>query len=261
MDFDRFKQINDQRLNYREMEDASVISAYRNVGCGDGYRIYLKVDERQDGGIIADASYTTTGCGFGVTALAMATEWVKGKRIDDAGNIKTEDIESLFEFPPMRKNYPESAVEAMQKAVSDYKNNTGIPPEDVITKGVALKKLKSQGHLRGENLKQIILEGENLKGIDLSGADLSNSFLQNTNFENAVLRGTKLRGAFLNDSNLKNADLRGADLRWCKLTGALLDGSLLEDALYDVGTRMNPRYTHLFKQMKKQGKEIYVKEA
>jgi len=55
MDFDKYKEINDQRLNYREMEDATVISYYRNTGCGDGYRIYLKID---DSNKVTDASYT-----------------------------------------------------------------------------------------------------------------------------------------------------------------------------------------------------------
>ena len=45
MNFEKFKEINDTRMNYREMEDASVVSNYRNVGCGDGYRIYLKIDK------------------------------------------------------------------------------------------------------------------------------------------------------------------------------------------------------------------------
>ena len=256
MDFDRFKKINEEKLNYREMEGASVTSAYRNVGCGDGYRIYLKVNADN---IIGDASYTTTGCGFGVTSLEMATEWVKGKSIQEAEKITAQDVESLFKFPPMRKNYPESAVEAIQKSITDYKDNTGIQPEDMITKSTALKKLSTDGHLRDANLKQIILEGENFEGVDLSGADLSNAFLQNTSFQNATLRGAKLRGAFLNNSNLQGADLSKADLRWCKLTGAILEGAILEGALYDVGTRMNPQYSHVFKSMKKMGKDIYVK--
>ena len=160
MDFEKYKEINDQRMNYKEMEDATVVSSYRNVGCGDGYRLYLKIDEQSSEKTILDASYTTTGCGFGLAALAMATEWVKGKPLERAESITSEDIENLFEFPDRRKNYPESAVEAMQKAVADYKNGTGVKPEDRITRAYALEKLKEQGHLRGEKLTQIILEGE-----------------------------------------------------------------------------------------------------
>ena len=258
MDFKKFKKINDDRLNYREMDDASVISAYRNVGCGDGYRIYLKIAEDKYKKRVIDASYTTTGCGFGLTALAMGTEWLKGKTVEEAEKINSGEIEKLFEFPPMRKNYPDSAVEAIQKALADFKNGTGIKKEDVISKTYALEKLRREGHLRNENLKQIILEGEKFDNIDMSGADMSNAFLQNTSFENANLQKVNFKGAFLNDANLKGADLRGADLRWCKLTGAILDQAKLNDAVYDIGTRMNPKYSFFYKDMKKYGKKIYL---
>lgn len=260
MDFERYKEINDKRLNYREMEDATVVSSYRNVGCGDGYRLYLKIDEESPEKRVLDASYTTTGCGFGLAALAMATEWVKGRTLDEAGAISSEDIESLFEFPERRKNYPDSAVEAMQKAVADYRNGTGIKPEDRITRAYALERLKEQGHLRGEKLTQVILEGEDLSGVDLSGANLQSAFLQNASFEGANLEGARLRGAFLNNCNLKNANLRGADLRWAKLTGAKLEGTQLEGAIYDIGTKLDPRQTQLFKIMKREGRELYTEK-
>ena len=178
MDFERFKKINDERMNYREMEDASVVSSYRNLGCGDGYRMYLKIDPGQNR--IVDASYTTTGCGFGLASLAMATEWAKGRSLEEASAITSEDIERMFEFPERRKNYPQSAVEALRKAVADYTNGTGILPEDQISGKVALEKLEAQGHLRGEKLTQVILEGEKLSGIDFTDANLSNAFLQNS---------------------------------------------------------------------------------
>lgn len=260
MDFEKYKEINDQRMNYKEMEDATVVSSYRNVGCGDGYRLYLKIDEQSSEKTILDASYTTTGCGFGLAALAMATEWVKGKPLERAESITSEDIENLFEFPDRRKNYPESAVEAMQKAVADYKNGTGVKPEDRITRAYALEKLKEQGHLRGEKLTQIILEGEDFSGVDLSGANLQNAFLQNASFEGANLRGARLRGAFLNNCNLKNADLRESDLRWAKLTGANVEGAQFEDATYDIGTKLDPRQTQLFKVMKREGRDLYTEK-
>ena len=260
MDFERFKEINDTRLNYREMEEADVVSSYRNVGCGDGYRLYLKFDESDPEKRVTDASYTTTGCGFGVAALAMATEWVKGKTLAQAEAITAQDIEGMFEFPERRKNYPDSAVEAVQKAVADYKNGTGIKPEDRISKQAAMDKLKSQGHLRGEKLTQVILEGEDLHGVDFSGANLGNAFLQNANLEGANLSGARLRGAFLNNCNLNGADLRGADLRWAKLVGAKIEGARFEEAVYDIGTRLDPKQIHLFKVMKKEGRDVYLEK-
>ena len=255
MNFEYFKKINDEKLNYGEMEEPTVISSYRNVGCGDGYRIYLKIDNN----IVKDASYTTTGCGFGLAALAMATEWVKNKSVGDVENISSADIETLFEFPPLRKNYPDSAVEAMQKAINDYKNGTGINIDTHLTKNKILDLLKKEGHLKNLVLKQAVLEQENLSGIDLSNTDLSNAFLQGANLEGANLEGVNLRGAFLNQCNLKNANLKNADLRWCKLSGANLEGTIFTDALYDIGTRVDSKYIPIFKHMKQAGKESYAK--
>ncbi len=251
MDFERFKKINDERWNYKEMTDATLISSYRNTGCGDGYRIYLKIDETNPSKNIVDASYTTTGCGFGLVSLAIATEWIKGKTMEEAENITVEALEREFEFPPRRKNYPLSAVECIQKAVCDYKNGTGINPKESVSGASALQKLKEQGHLRKASLKQVILEGVDLSGVDLSEADLSHAYLTNCNFTNANLNGARLRGAFLNQANLTNADFRGADLRFAKLTGAKLEGTRFEDALYDMGTRIDARSTHVFSVMKK----------
>ena len=116
MDFERFKKINDEKMNRREMADATVVSKYRNQGCGDGYCIYLKVED----GVVRDASYTTEGCGFGLVALAMITELVKGKSVEEAGKITPEDIDRAFTFPDRRKNYLTSAWEAMQGALKAY---------------------------------------------------------------------------------------------------------------------------------------------
>jgi hypothetical protein len=241
------------------MEEATVVSSYRNTGCGDGYRLYLKIDE--DAGIIADASYTTTGCGFGLVALAMATEWVKGKTPQQAADVSPEQLEEMFEFPERRKNYPQSAVEALQKAIADYRNGTGIQPGEQVSRAVALGKLKEQGHLRGEMLKQVILEGEDLSGVDFEGADLSHAYLINCNFDNANLKNVRLRGAFLNNSSLRGADFREADLRWAKLTGTDIEGARFDGAFYDIGTRLDPRHTHLFGVMRQGGKDIYLEPA
>lgn len=261
MDFERFKKINDERLNYREIEDASVVSSYRNTGCGDGYRLYLKIDEGDPEKRVIDASYTTTGCGFGLVSLAMATEWVKGKSLQKAGEITVEDIENEFNFPPRRKNYPASAVECLRKAVSDYRSGTGIDPKDRVSRKSALEKLKKQKHLRNADLRQVILEGENLQEVDLSGADLSHAFLTNCSLKGAKLKKARLRGAFLNNADLTGADLREADLRWAKLTGAQLKDVRMNNAVYDVGTRLDPRHNHLFAIMQRgKGMDIYMQK-
>ncbi len=252
MDFERFKQINDTRMNYHEMEDADVISSYRNTGCGDGYRLYLKVSpSNQSTQVVTDASYTTTGCGFGLVSLAVAAEWLKGKTLEQAAQITAEDIENEFQFPPRRQNYPESAAQCVRKAIKDYRNGTGMDPSIQISGKKVLSILKSKGHLRGVDMSQVILEGENLGGVDFTNANLSHSFLNNCCLEKAIFFRARLRGAFLNNANLREADLREADIRWAKLTGADLEGVLLEDAIYDIGTRLDPNQTHRFDIMKK----------
>lgn len=256
MDFKRFKEINDTRLNYREMDDATIVSNYRNTGCGDGYRIYLKIQDDK----IIDASYTTTGCGFGITALAMATLIAKDKSIEEAENLTEEDIEKAFEFPERRKNYPKSAIQALHQALKDYRNGNSIPAEKRITGSRALEILKEKGKLSGESLPSIILEGKDLSTVDFSGADLHNAFLQNNNFSGANFEGANLRGAFLNNCDLRNANFKGADLRWAKLTGTKIEGANFTDALYDIGTRVESKNLHIFDVMKKVGKDIYMQQ-
>ncbi len=248
MNFEKFKEINDQKLNYGEIENAEIVSFYRNQGCGDGYRIFLKLQENGESKIIKDAKFTTTGCSFSFVALAMGLEFIKNKTLEEAQKISSKDIETLFEFPERRKNYPESAAEAIQKAIEDYLSGKRI---EFITKSVILKKLKEQGHLRNENLKQVFLENQDLRNIDFSGANLQNAFLQNANLEGANLQNANLKGAYLNQANLKNANLENSDLRFAKLVGANLEGANLTNALYDIGTRVDPKNLHIFSKMKK----------
>lgn len=254
MDFALFKKINDERMNYREMEDATVVSSYRNVGCGDGYRVYLKIEN----GKILDASYTTTGCGFGIVALAMATEIAKGKTVEEAEQLTEEDIEKAFAFPERRKNYPQSAIAALRLALKDYREGKGVDPDKRITGLKALAMLKENGHLRNCDLSSIILEKQNLNGVDFSGSNLHNAFLQNNSFEGASFEGANLRGAFLNGCNLKNANFRKADLRWAKLTNVNLENADFTDALYDIGTRVEAKNLYIFEKMKKVGKDLYL---
>lgn len=115
MDFERYKRMNDEKEGCREMADATVDHTYRNDACGDGYRIFLKVSPQ---GVIEDASYTTTGCGFGLAALAVITRLVKGKTLEEAAKVGPAEIEADFEFPERRRNYPVTATEAMGQALA-----------------------------------------------------------------------------------------------------------------------------------------------
>lgn len=114
MDFDRYKKMNDEKENFRELADATVEHVYHNNACGDGYHLFLKVAD----GVIQDASYTTSGCGFGLAALAVATRLVKGKTLAQAAALSPADIEADFEFPERRRNYPQTAIEALRETLA-----------------------------------------------------------------------------------------------------------------------------------------------
>lgn len=254
MDFDKYKEINDNRQNYREIHDATIISHYKNTGCGDGYRIFLNIEKDK----IADASYTTTGCGFSVVALEMATEWSKNKSLQEIKNLTADELDRMFSFPDRRKNYPESAVAAIHQAIEDYESGNIIPPSMRINSAKAFTILAEKGNLQNENLSGISLEGQNLAGVDFSGANLHNAYLQNSNLKGANFSGANLKGAFLNNTDLIEACFDGADLRWCKLSGAKLEGATFKAAIYDIGTRVDNVNLHIFKEMIKKGKEAYV---
>lgn len=257
MNFEKYRLINDQKINFREMDEADVVSNYRNQGCGDGYRIYLKVED----GVITDASYTTTGCGFGLAALAIVCDLAKGKSLAEAEHITTDDINAgLDQFPPRRQNYPESALEAFRIALADYLAGKGRPEEmrEEIRRA-ALDKLAGGGDWVGENIGAVNLDEAQLENIDARGVNLGKASLRGANLRGANLTDANFRAAFLNDADLRGANLTGADLRWCKLSGAKLEGAIVTGALYDVGTRLDPEWTHLFEQMREEGKAIFVK--
>lgn len=259
MNFEKYQQINEQKINFGEMEDADVVSDYRNQGCGDGYRIFLRVE----GGRIVDSSYTTTGCGFGLAALAIVTDLARGRTLEEARAISTDDINAgLDGFPPRRQNYPESALEAFQQALDDLDAGRGRP-EDVLeqSREDALRKIADGGNWVGENIGAVNLDGKNFDGLDARGVNLSRASLRNTSWREADLTDANLRLAFLNDADLSGAKLVGADLRFAKLDGADLTGADLTGAVYNAGTRIDQKWLHLLESMREEGKLSFVRSG
>ena len=114
MDFDRFKAINDEKRHVGVLDDPTVVGRYRNAACGDDYLIYVKVE----GGRVKDASFTTSGCGFGLAALSLAAEWIIGKTLDEAANLTEADVEAgIGGFPERRRHYPRMAVEIFRETL------------------------------------------------------------------------------------------------------------------------------------------------
>ena len=85
--------------------------------CGDVMRLQIKVS---DGGIIEDAKFKTYGCGSAIASSSLVTEWVKGKSIDEAGQITNTEIADELALPPVKIHCSVLAEDAIKAAVEDY---------------------------------------------------------------------------------------------------------------------------------------------
>jgi nitrogen fixation NifU-like protein len=91
--------------------------------CGDVMKLQVKVDEAT--GIIADAKFKTFGCGSAIASSSLATEWLKGKTVDEALAIKNTDIVNELSLPPVKIHCSVLAEEAIKAAIGDYKKKQG----------------------------------------------------------------------------------------------------------------------------------------
>jgi nitrogen fixation protein NifU and related proteins len=87
--------------------------------CGDVMKLQLKVNEST--GIIDDAKFKTFGCGSAIASSSLATEWLKGKTVDEALNIKNTEIVSELSLPPVKIHCSVLAEDAIKAAINDYK--------------------------------------------------------------------------------------------------------------------------------------------
>jgi nitrogen fixation NifU-like protein len=94
--------------------------------CGDVMKLQIKVNER---GIIEDARFKTYGCGSAIASSSLLTEWVKGKTLDEARNIKNTEIAEELALPPVKVHCSVLAEDAIKAAIENYhtKNVTDQP--------------------------------------------------------------------------------------------------------------------------------------
>ncbi len=85
--------------------------------CGDVMKLQLKIS----GGVIEDARFKTFGCGSAIASSSLATEWVKGKTLDEAFQIKNTEIVNELNLPPVKIHCSVLAEDAIKAAISDYK--------------------------------------------------------------------------------------------------------------------------------------------
>jgi nitrogen fixation NifU-like protein len=92
--------------------------------CGDVMRLQIEVDEHNN--IIKDAKFKTFGCGSAIASSSLATEWLKGKSIDEALAIDNMDIVEELALPPVKIHCSVLAEDAIKSAIYDYKKKNNI---------------------------------------------------------------------------------------------------------------------------------------
>jgi nitrogen fixation NifU-like protein len=86
--------------------------------CGDVMRLQIRVD---DAGVIKDARFKTFGCGSAIASSSLATEWLKGKSLDEASTIHNSMIAEELSLPPVKIHCSVLAEDAIKSAIDDYK--------------------------------------------------------------------------------------------------------------------------------------------
>ena len=86
--------------------------------CGDVMRLQIRVN---DAGVIEDARFKTFGCGSAIASSSLATEWIKGKSVEEAGTIKNVDIVNELNLPPVKIHCSVLAEDAIKSAIADYR--------------------------------------------------------------------------------------------------------------------------------------------
>jgi nitrogen fixation protein NifU and related proteins len=96
--------------------------------CGDVMQLQIKVD--QNTGRIEDAKFKCFGCGSAIASSSLATEWLKGRTIDEGLAIKNTQIVEELSLPPVKIHCSVLAEDAIRAAINDYKKKNGIPVEE-----------------------------------------------------------------------------------------------------------------------------------
>ena len=91
--------------------------------CGDVMKLQIKVNPETN--VIEDAKFKTFGCGSAIAASSLATEWVQGKSVDDAGKLQNTEIVDELSLPPVKIHCSVVAEDAIKAAIKDYKEKQG----------------------------------------------------------------------------------------------------------------------------------------
>ena len=99
--------------------------------CGDVMRLQIRVNPETN--VIEDAKFKTFGCGSAIASSSLATEWVKGKTIDEAMAITNTDIVKQLALPPVKIHCSVLAEDAIRAAIGDWKKKNNVAETSVVT--------------------------------------------------------------------------------------------------------------------------------
>jgi nitrogen fixation NifU-like protein len=115
---------NPRNVGSMDKEDESVGTGIVGAPeCGDVMKLQIRVS---DDGVIEDAKFKTFGCGSAIASSSLATEWVKGRTVDEAGGIKNTDIVQELELPPIKIHCSVLAEDAIKAALADWRSKNGV---------------------------------------------------------------------------------------------------------------------------------------
>ena len=111
---------NPRNVGSFEKDDPSIGTGMVGApACGDVMKLQIKVNNV---GVITDAKFKTYGCGSAIASSSLVTEWVKGRTLDEAEQIKNSEIASELALPPVKIHCSILAEDAIKAAVNDYRN-------------------------------------------------------------------------------------------------------------------------------------------
>ena len=102
--------------------------------CGDVMKLQIKVNEQ---GVIEDARFKTYGCGSAIASSSLVTEWVKGKTLEEARQIKNSQIVEELALPPVKIHCSVLAEDAIKAAVEDFQEKQGAEEDDDASSSAA----------------------------------------------------------------------------------------------------------------------------
>ena len=111
---------NPRNVGSMDKKDASVGTGMVGApACGDVMKLQIKVNEQ---GVIEDARFKTYGCGSAIASSSLLTEWVKGKTLEEASEIKNSQIADELALPPVKVHCSVLAEDAIKAAIDDFKS-------------------------------------------------------------------------------------------------------------------------------------------